>query len=97
MGTLWTDTWFGRMLKKYRKHSEEDLYREWREEDSISRRAVILWKLLKKRLPHFESEIGKSQYYPHEVDWDEFGDEMFELLAMCEEQLSHMVTKLKKD
>jgi hypothetical protein len=45
------------------------------------------------RLKYFESKIAESENYPHEVDWDDFGDEMFELLAMSEDLISTLICK----
>lgn len=73
--------------------SKDTLYKLYRETDSISYRAVILSRLLILRLKYFESKIAESENYPHEVDWDDFGDEMFELLAMSEDLLSTIITK----
>lgn len=51
---------------------------------------MILNKLLARRLPLFESEIAKSEEYPHEVDWDSFVSEMFDLLCLCRKQLDDL-------
>ena len=72
--------------------SAKKLYRLYEESDSISYRAVILSRLLLLRLKHFESEIAKSEQYPHEVEWEEFGSEMFDLLCMSENLISTLIT-----
>lgn len=73
--------------------SKEELYRLYEKSDSISYRAVLLSRLLILRLKYFESEIAKSEQYPHEVDWDEFAPEMFDLLCMSEEMITTLITK----
>ena len=79
-----------------RQEEEKDiLWKLYDKSDSISYRTVILDRLLLLRLRYFESEIAKSEQYPHEVNWGDFGDEMFELLAICERQLNHIITTSK--
>ena len=73
--------------------SKDELWKLYHETDSISYRAVILSRLLILRLKYFESKIAESENYPHEVDWDDFGDEMFELLAMSEDLITTIITK----
>lgn len=73
--------------------SKEELLQLYSKTDSISYRAVILSRLLILRLKHFETEIAKSEQYPHEVDWDEFAPEMFDLLCMSEDLITTLVTK----
>ena len=73
--------------------SKDELWKLYNETDSISYRAVILSRLLILRLKYFESKIAESENYPHEVDWDDFGDEMFELLAMSEDLISTLICK----
>ena len=80
-------------ISRYNPDSKEVLYRLYRETDSIAYRAVILSRLLILRLRYFESEIAKSENYPHEVDWDAFGDEMFNLLAMSEDMITTLITR----
>ena len=72
--------------------SKEELYQLYSKSDSISYRAVILSRLLILRLKHFEREIAKSEQYPHEVDWDEFAPEMFDLLCMSEDLITTLIT-----
>ena len=76
-----------------RDESKEVLWKLYEETDSIAYATLILSRLLLLRLPYFEEEIAKSEQYPHEVAWEDFGDEMFELLAMCSKQLSHIITQ----
>lgn len=73
--------------------SKEELYKLYGETDSISYRAVLLSRLLILRLKYFESKIAESEQYPHEIDWDDFGDEMFELLCMSEDMITTLITK----
>ena len=73
--------------------SAKKLYKLYEESDSISYRAVILSRLLLLRLKYFESEIAKSEQYPHEVEWEEFGGEMFDLLCMSEDLITTLITK----
>ena len=73
--------------------SKETLWKLYHESDSMSYRAVLLDRLLLLRLKHFEAEIAKSEEYPHEIDWDSFGTEMFDLLAMCEDTLGTLITE----
>jgi len=73
--------------------SKDELWKLYHETDSISYRAVILSRLLILRLKYFESKIAESENYPHEVDWDDFGDEMFELLAMSEDLITTLITQ----
>lgn len=80
-------------ISRYNPDSKEVLYRLYRETDSIAYRAVILSHLLILRLRYFESEIAKSENYPHEVDWDAIGDEMFNLLAMSEDMITTLITR----
>ena len=75
--------------------SARQLYQLYKHSDSISCRAVILSRLLLLRLKHFESEIAKSEQYPHEVDWEDFGGEMFDLLCMSEDLITTLITKSK--
>jgi len=80
-------------ISRYNPDSKEVLYRLYRETDSIAYRAVILSRLLILRLRYFESEIAKSENYPHEVDWDAIGDEMFNLLTMSEDMITTLITR----
>lgn len=88
---LWA-TLFPKTMKICREKTEKELYECYYNTDSISYGAVILYKLITRRLPHFEEEIAKSENYPHEVDWDVIGSEMFDLLSMCKKTLSNIVT-----
>ena len=82
-------------VSRYDPDSKDVLYKLYRESDSIAYRTVILSRLLNLRLKYFESKIAESENYPHEVDWEDFGDEMFELLAMSEDMLSTLITESK--
>lgn len=72
--------------------SKATLYKLYENSDSISYRAVILSRLLLLRLKYFESEIAKSEQYPHEVEWEEFGSEMFDLLCMSTDLITTLIT-----
>jgi hypothetical protein len=82
------------LVSRYEQEkSKDELWKLYNETDSISYRAVILSRLLILRLKYFESKIAESENYPHEVVWDDFGDEMFELLAMSEDLISTLICK----
>lgn len=86
---------FPKIQHAVRKISDRELYDAYHATDSISLKAVILYKLLVRRNKVFEEEIAKSVNYPHEVDWDCIGSEMFDLLAMSQKTLSDIVTTSK--
>lgn len=96
---MWHSKWhslFPKVLKLARvrreEKSKEVLWKLYEESNSIAYKTVILSRLLLLRVPYFEAEIAKSEQYPHEVNWEDFGEEMFELLAACTRQLSHIIT-----
>lgn len=88
---LWA-TLFPKTMKVCREKTEKELYECYYNTDSMSYGAVILYKLLARKIPFFEDEIAKSVNYPHEVDWDLIGMEMFDLLSMCKKTLENIVT-----
>ena len=98
MTNLW-NTLLSKVFKATRTSifREEDgknmLYKQYEETDEIPLKALVLDKLLIHRIKHFEAEIAKSEQYPHEVDWDEIGDEMFNLLITAEDMLSTIVCR----
>lgn len=89
----WWDSLFPRVLKVCRKKSYKDLYKAYNESDSISFKTVVLSRLLNRRMKVFEEKLAQSANYPHEVDWDAIGEEMFTLLEMCKSQLGIIITK----
>lgn len=91
----WWTRLFPRILKACRSKSYEDLYKAYNENDSISFKTVVLSRLLNRRMKVFEDKLAQSANYPHEVDWDAIGEEMFTLLEMCKSQLGIIVTKSK--
>lgn len=72
--------------------SKDVLWKLYEDSGSIAYKTVILSRLLLLRMPYFEAEIAKSEQYPHEVAWEDFGSEMFDLLAACTRMLSHIIT-----
>lgn len=91
----WWSRLFPRILNVCRNKSYQDLYEAYNESDSISFKTVVLSRLLNRRMKVFEDELAQSENYPHEVDWDAIGEEMFTLLEMCKTQLGIIVTKSK--
>lgn len=84
---------YSKLLRIFRSKSEEDLYKAFHNTDSISFKAAILLKLLHQRNKKFEEKIAQSESYPHEVEWEEIGDEMFTLLQMSEKVLFDVATQ----
>lgn len=91
----WWSRLFPRILNVCRSKTYEDLYKAYNESDSISFKTVVLSRLLNRRMKVFEEKLAQSANYPHEVDWDAIGEEMFTLLEMCKSQLGIIVTKSK--
>ena len=91
----WWSRLFPRILKVCKNKSYEDLYKAYNESDSISFKTVVLSRLLNRRMKVFEDKLAQSANYPHEVDWDAIGEEMFTLLEMCKPQLGIIITKSK--
>ena len=91
----WWSRLFPRILKVCRSKSYQDLYKAYNESDSISFKTVVLSRLLNRRMKVFEEKLAQSENYPHEVDWDAIGEEMFTLLEMCKSQLGIIITKSK--
>ncbi len=82
-----------KLLRLFRRKTDEDLYKAFHDTDSISFKAAILLRLLHQRNKKFEEKIAQSEIYPHEVEWEEIGDEMFTLLQMSEKVLFDVATQ----
>lgn len=89
---MWSNI-YSKLLRIFRSKTDEDLYTDYYATDSISFKSAILLRLLSRRNKVFEKKIAQSVSYPHEIDWEEIGDEMFTLLQMSQKVLFDVVTQ----